>query len=487
MVRAVVVQPAVCDFYHTWHRNAGLGARAVARLLGSVGRSVDLIVASARRIKPRRLPLPDALSHLVPYILPSESGPTSFFRHYQRFGPEPRALAGEIMEKRPDEVYISLFAWAYAEEAVLLAKALRLQPRGADVRIVLGGAGASVWPQYFDGTLPATWCACEPGLFDEVVVGEAELRLSLADNTAGGGAATGKARVVAHEPTWAVVADNAHTVTVALSVTRGCPRRCRFCSNHLAHGASFRLPTEESLARTIEEITRVAAGKRLRLNIEDDNILYAPELLLWLVQRVGSAVGSFEFSCENGLDYRLLDGNLATKLAGFGLRRVNLSLGDMSGDRPLDRLVDVLCTARRLGIEAVTYVIAGMPRSTVRAGTVLRTLAAQPTEIGVSPYYPVRGLADSPADTLLASVSPALTSGSACYPWGDLSTAELVTTFRAARCINALKADPASDLARAILDKQHILTTDSGGRIYRPPNIDNEIEHEAFADGIAYN
>ena len=477
-----MVQPAICDFYHTRHRNAGLGARAAAAALERAGRSVDVVVASARRGKPRHLHLPKAFSHLIPYLLADESGPTSFFRRYQRFGPDPQTLAGEILQRRPEEVYISLFAWAYAEEAVDLARALRRRQEGGNLRIVLGGAGASIWPQYFDGTLPETVCGCARELFDEVVVGEAEEYLG------GTAEAPGSQHVSAgHEPTWAVVHENRDSVTVALSITRGCPRRCRFCANHLAHGRSFRLPSQQAVHATVEAIGRVAAGKRLRLNIEDDNILYAPQLLLEVVQRVWSHAGAVEFSCENGLDYRLLDESLAAKLAAFGLGRINISLGDLAGDRPLDDLTNVLDLARRLGIDAVTYFIAGMPGAGIPPGEVLCALAALPTIIGVSPYYPVRGLADAPSDDVLASISPALTSGSACYPWGSLSTGQLVTTFRAARCINAVKANPGSEVAQAILSKRKVLACDKNGRLFAPPQIDKEIEKQAFLDGINYN
>lgn len=398
-------------------------------------------------------------------MIPGETGPVSFFSNYRRYGPDAGRTADIVEDSDADVVFLSLFAFAYAEEAAALARELRRRRPGR--RLILGGAGASVWPEYFDGSLPDTPCACDGDLFDEVVVGEAEAYLGLEG----------------HEPSWSEPTPMARgAVSVSLSLTRGCRRSCSFCSTRLAHGTGFRSPRSGSAAAAVDAILDAAQGRELWLNVEDDNILYAPDLLDEVLDRVERHEGTVRLSFENGLDYRLLDEAGLRRLAAAGLAQLNLSLGDASAAAP-SRLAAVLEEARRLGVPAVTYFIAGMPGAPTKnvTGTfaLLSELASLPTDVGISVYYPVRGLASAPADAELSRLPPSLTAGSSLYPWGDMSTGELAAAFRAARYLNARRRTSAPSVAGSAGDElaaRLVGRSQSSGLLHTARRVGQDVE-----------
>ncbi len=109
--------------------------------------------------------MPTSHSHLESSLIPGEFGPTAFFSRYQRFGPSPKDSAALILAEKPDAVFISCFAFAYADDTLSLAGHLKKQD--TSIPVYVGGAGVSVLPDYFE----------REESIDGVIAGEAEAAL----------------------------------------------------------------------------------------------------------------------------------------------------------------------------------------------------------------------------------------------------------------------------------------------------------------------
>ena len=137
-MRIAVVQPPVRDFYLTPHRMSGLGAETVLGLSRGAGYEAQLFNFPLTGGS-ARLPVPAEAEYLKAFLLPAEIGPTSFFTSFKHYGPTFLRCAEAVAAFRPDAVFVSSFAFAYAEEALALGRALRKALPG--VPLVVGGGG----------------------------------------------------------------------------------------------------------------------------------------------------------------------------------------------------------------------------------------------------------------------------------------------------------------------------------------------------------
>jgi radical SAM superfamily enzyme YgiQ (UPF0313 family) len=464
-MRIAVVLPPLRDFYLSPRRVSALGCRTLIRLLEKAGHA---IVSSGEksgepflfplRGKGRPLSLPPEAAYLEEWIIPEERGPLSFFTGMKRFGPAWDDCARVIAAEKPGAVFISSFAYAYAEDAALLAAALRKHL--PDALLVAGGAGPSAWPDYY--LAPLALEEPSPGgrpLFDAVFAGEAEAGLPLLLDflASPGGDTTRLLRAPGYAPAEdldcvaALHRETSAEAWVSLCLSRGCPGGCAFCSARLCHGSEFRTTALRKIEAFAVALSRRLAGKRLHLNFEDDNMLLAPAWFHEVLRIFRGRFPDAAFAAENGLDYRLLDPAAAESLIGWGFEKFNLSLGSVS-ETVRGRETDIhgyLETAEVIaarGIPLVSYFIAGLEGDTARS--VIRNLAflaKAPTLAGISLFYAAPGIAgfNPPPEPLRRH--PGLARGSAAYPWtGSLSTGQLVTAFRLARLVNLVKK-PARD------------------------------------------
>ncbi len=495
---------------------SALGARTVCRLAGAAGHETALLDFPNLPKRPTPVSRPEALAYLNPFIL-NETGPLSFFTRYKRLGPEPEVCARMIIATEPDILLISCFAYAYAEDALALARAIReVSP---DLAIVAGGAGATVLPEKY----------LYSGDISFVLAGEAETNLlqflreyekSDPDYSRvaglfaydGAGIVRGDKRRIADEDEL----DWVHSLVTGrrggrlnTSLSRGCPKACAFCSNHLCHGRVFRkIPVEKVIAgmettganyggarsagsRSTD--ARSAGGTGIDvLNFEDDNLLADPGYTAAVIGHARAKLSAPVLMFENGIDAAYLGNGVLDSLIDSGLGQLNLSLGSIdsevlagaSRDSTGDRIAELTAHAAARGVGSVTYFICGLPGDNRR--TVVNNLlflASVTSVIGISLFYPTPGIPGFTDTSAFLRIPAFFCCASSAYPWTKtLSTETLITAFRLARLINLVKnpekATVHDSLIRAILRTRRLHTwqkTGAGMVIVPVPNQDEEL------------
>ncbi|MBW1864986.1 MAG: radical SAM protein, partial [Deltaproteobacteria bacterium] len=442
--KAIIAIPSISDFYTTTHRLSALGEKIVEKILQNQGWDTRLMHFPI--MGKQTQPLPPSLSHLKNYLIPGEFGPTSFFSRYQRFGPSPKESAAIILSENPHVVFLSCFAFAYADDTLSLARHLKRQ--SPSVPVYVGGAGVSVFPGYFEA---------EESI-DAVIPGEAESALTafLGGNT-GPDRSTGPhiERPDSIDFSIAATRSSKNGQWLTTTLTRGCPRKCSFCANHLAHGRSFRTVPIDAFLSTIQTFPKDIP---LHINFEDDNLLLDKDYFFAILEAIRNQFPLVDFSAENGMDYLLLDIDTAARLIALGFRQFNLSMASLSPSILKDshrqgnpeHLQEILRYLSRKKIPSITYFICGLKQDTTDSVLEnIRFLSRQTTRIGISLFYPVPGLPGFKDTQPFFESDSHLCTGSAAFPWSEsLTTAQMITAFRLARFVNFThkKAYPPQEL-----------------------------------------
>lgn len=445
-IRIALAVPPVQDFYITPHRNTALGALTVAGLLNTSGteaRVFNFIGAKGTRGRSFSQALPAPLSYLTPYLHTRENGRDGFFKGYHHFGPTYGECVCRIAAWKPDVIAVSLFAFAYAREALEFSQLCRKElPR---IPLIIGGPGVSVCPRYFSRT----------GLFSLVCPGEAEPLTPLLIDALGQGLPPPSEETILSAlhtqqgkdifPVWHTSAGRRTLLTTALS--RGCPMSCSFCSTRITHGKGFRCG---SVSEWLSALPALPPGAPVDINLEDDNLLCAPDTLFAFLTELRTRFPDGRLMMENGIDFRLLSHDRVKRLHDAGMRHFNISLGTgEDGHRRYEDWAAALETIRNNGGWATTYCIPGEWGDTpFRAGNILGKLARHRTQIGLSMFYPVPGIEGFEDRDRFMDMSTDRMKGSSAYPWtGTLSTKDLVTAFMLSRWINRIHFFGGADLS----------------------------------------
>jgi Fe-S oxidoreductase len=505
---AVVAVPPVCDFYFTPHRFSAIGAKILCNLLSDNGIISSLHIFPLSKIKSKVLDIPQEISYLNDHLFPGEFGKLSYFTKYQRFGPPIEECATTICNESPDICFISSFAFSYSYEALILARHLKkIQP---DLPIVLGGAGPSAYPLYF----------IKDRDIDFVLAGEAEVSLkpfldAFIYKTIGyenvpnlywkneGKPTSNIPKIFSKSEDIDIIISNTYetkkSIYFSTSLTRGCTKTCRFCSNFLTHGNTFRTIPLDRVINAISSFSSIEnpQNKRILINFEDDNLLLDTDYFLKVLKSFKKLLPEISFLAENGLDYTLLTPELVNELVDLGLAKFNLSLASIDPaileieKRPLllEHYKKIVETIASRNVPCITYFICGFKDDTKE--TIARTLAFlanQPVTIGISLFYSVPGIHGFENLRLFDTIPPYCCNSSSAYPWNkSLSTSTLITAFRLSRYINLIKQDIKSDLEikaiKLIQEKRKLFTfvkTRQGIEIVAVENSDQELVEEFF-------
>ena len=452
-MKALLVLPPIHDFYTSPDRLTALGLKTLVPFLETAGWEWELINFPLSFRKGRQIPFPKELAYLKPFLISGETGPLSWFRSYNCYGPPEDQAVKTVLDRNPDLVLISCPAWAYAHECRTFTEDLKKV--APELKIILGGPGAAALPEYFADSDGA----------DFIFIGEAEpgfAELLKLYSPSGKGSPphpedipnlyTGKHShpcVFTEEkdlnPVWST-GPSGGSMRSTIMLSRGCPRKCRFCSNFLTSGRCFR---KVPIDKVLDSIRQLPAEGKLEVNFEDDNLLLAPEYFLEILRALKNYNNGFSFSAENGLDYTLLNPDLLKELKALGLKQLNISLA-VSSQGAADyekrffspgKFEDILKEAVSLNLPVITYFICGLSGDTPE-GTVdtLLYLDALPTKTGISLFYPVPGLPGLENHSF-RDIFPGLCRGSAANPWNSsLTTSEMITAFRLSRLSNLGKA-----------------------------------------------
>ena len=181
--------------------------------------------------------------------------------------------------------------------------------------------------------------------------------------------------------------------------SRGCPRRCGFCSLPGSPAGKYRV---KSPGRVIQEIrfyvNRYGIG---HFDIEDDSFTADParaeKILDALCLESG---GEIEFSAMNGIDYTTLSPALIRKMKRAGFKKLDISavtcdaksLSEAGRAGSNRKLYSVIRAAEKENLETEVHFIIGLPTETWRK--TLKTLfylSKKPVIPGGSVFYPVPG------------------------------------------------------------------------------------------------
>jgi hypothetical protein len=513
-LKVCIVVPPVFDFYATPHRCSGLGTEIVAALLKEDGCSVAVVNFPMQGKKGAAVPLPEALHFLTPFLVAHEAGKLAFFTKYQRFGPSLPECVKEISSASPDMVFISCFAFCYAGAALELAA--RIRAENPCVIIVMGGAGVSAYPEFFirrpevdfvlageaEVSVPAFLHALRsasqdfnlvPNLFrktDGRILPLKEIRRTEA----------GDIRFVLKK-----TGETGSAIYFTTALSRGCPKQCRFCSNFLCHGRTFRIIPLDTVKQALADLPLpLETDKSVFVNFEDDNLLLAPDYflkILHLFRERFSAFAGVYFLAENGVDHTRLTPELTEILIQNGMRQFNLSIASTHSGILVEEArkaefslyENALKTISEHGIPAITYFICGFKKDTPETVVAnILYLAGQPTLLGISLFYPVPGIPDYTDTQRFDAVPPLLCAGSSAFPWNQsLTTGQMVTAFRLARLVNLMKSGTQTDMDRAliaqIIRQRRLFTVEKKGKsrkVIPVPNMDEEMV-SLFFEGLA--
>ncbi len=469
MAQVVLVQPPIEDYYLTRKRTLPYGLMSIAAGLKSHGFTTAIMDGLATR-KSKPMHRPEMFAYMDEFYGRADRSLFCLFHEYRHFGYHLDHIALETARHTPFLVGISSLFSAYHHTAMATAAAIRR--RNPTAVIVMGGHHPTLFPEQV---------IASPDI-DYVLRGEGEHTLpllcrALQENTPVSqvpGIAFQEKSDNGHNPGQQVIQppywtpdlsklpvpdpvdlsyyQRKHQDAIMVVSSRGCPMPCSYCavSAVSSHGRYRKRP----VAHVIEEIQNQAAGRDIGfIDFEDENISFDRVWFMELLEGISQVFADrsrVELRAMNGLFPPSLDLEMIQAMAAAGFKTLNLSVGSVSAGqlkrfrRPDVRAAhdQVLVWAQQLGLECVSYLIAGAPGQAASDSLAdLLYLAARPTLAGLSIFYPAPGSRDYDL-CRQTGVLPGHFSlmRSTAFPVDHTTTrVQAVTLLRLGRMLNYLK------------------------------------------------
>lgn len=484
-MKLLLIQPPVEDFYDTELRLQPLG---LCYLKGAVKKhhpDVEVAVKDYHQGWGRRtIAVPEELRYLEDYYAGPDSSPFSAFHHYYHFGAPFETIAEEIARERPDLIGISSLFSPYYREVLRCAEAIK---KKRNIPILIGGPHASACPEMMLHSPHIDFVIRKEGekpLVEFLKAWEKPENFEKIPNLC----FKKNGRLVFNEvqenyPVTEIpfpdfsdlkkenyVFENRPMAFILTS--RGCPHRCNFCPSHQIFGHAYR---RRPLADILSEIrSRFEDGYRV-FDFEDDNLTFLRDDMALLCEALHSefAGKDVQFLAMNGISYESLDAGLLRLMRQAGFTHLNISL--VSSDEAVlrasgrshtvEKYLEVVRKAHRLGFKIVSYQILGLPGESLDSMIESLVLGAGlPVLLGASPFYlsPGSPIAESFPPRTENDIFKARLSALAIES-KEVTREVLYTLFVTTRILNFLKGFEPGE-SPCSLEKVLALATEAGGR-----------------------
>ncbi len=409
-LKVLLAVPPIQDFYDTEIRHFPLGLLYLKSALNQYHPDVEVkLIDFHHGCGKKSIPVPRELQYTRHYFRKNDLSPFSSFYHYYHFGKDFDSIVEEIAGLNPDLLGITSMFTPYNFEVQEITA--RLRRRSPHIKIVLGGAHASIMPEEI----------LKVGSADYVVIGEGEqaivelvsyLKGEMEIHDVSSLAYKDNSRVIVNpiknypiesipSPVSEEFDYSAYRVKdkpmCMILTSRGCPYQCSFCTTHRVFGRGYRQREVDSI---IHEM-RAYYNKGIRFfDFEDDNLTLNKEFIIDLCRKIEENFREEKptLTAMNGVSYWHLDQEILDSMKNAGFPAINISLvsRDKNIDlmRPIDieRFRETAMLAYSMGFDVTGYYILGLPGQSVEQMIdSLELLASLPLTIGASPFYMLPG------------------------------------------------------------------------------------------------
>ena len=387
----------------------------------------------------KKIELPEKIFYLKKY-LNYDITSYSFFKEYFQFG-DVNNFNHKLLKKfNPEVIIISSFAFCYFND---LKKTIEYLKRLFDVLIICGGHGPSSNPEFY----------LKNTIADFIVIGPAELTLGKLIDKLGNGKNIDIGNVIYQgykskinldlKYNFKPFIDHKKDNIIHLQLTRGCPKKCSYCSVKVISGNKFRKVNIDDLERSIAALN---IKGNAHFDFEDDNILFDREYFFNIFKIIKKYYKDSTFSFENGIDFTCLNKKIIDKLIDYGIKQWNISLTSINSEilyekgrgYLLNQFEEIISYLEKFNQPIIVYFISGLVNDMIK--NILDTLfylISKKVIIGISSFYPVPSTEE--VKKIKKEIIPVLSKATSFYKWSKISTKEQITIFILSRFINSIK------------------------------------------------
>ncbi|MGA1864264.1 MAG: B12-binding domain-containing radical SAM protein, partial [bacterium] len=407
-MKLLLIQPPIQDFYDTDIRLQPLGLCYLKSVIKKYHPDIQVVIKDYHKGWGRHtIRIPAELSYLKDFYKYPDQSPFSAFYNYYHFGARFETIAEDAAREKPDLVGISANFSPYYREALCCAEEIRQR---INVPILAGGAHVSAAPESI---------IRHPAI-DFIIQGEGERPvvefLKAYKNGKGfdhisnlGFKQDGKLIINPVKDNFPIdelpfpdlsdLGPDRYLFSGApicfIITSRGCPHHCTFCSVHQTFGRHYRKRDPDLVLKEIS--LRYEEGYRV-FDFEDDNLTFYQDEMKYICSKLsGQFAGTgVRFLAMNGISYMSLNEELLEYMKKAGFSHLNISLVSSNQSvldntqRPhsMDKYIEVVHNASRLGFQIVSYQILGLPHEKLESMINTLTLMAElPVLIGASIFY----------------------------------------------------------------------------------------------------